>query len=179
MSCSGALRLLAISTGHLGPLLGTREFGQLLNSREGTREVPWTNFGFARYTVVYMFANVWKPPSSLWDRNDLSATSSLAGSGGGGPRLIAPLGIESTGKYFESVPTGVGVSFLRFGLGTFGISWGPSWVNDGEVHGGAIVDSHRGPCRYCPPITSFSNSSKGGHDCIYKERTGPQSGQRC
>lgn len=31
------------------------------------------------------------------------------------------LGMESAGKYFESVPAGIGMSFLRLGLGALGI----------------------------------------------------------
>jgi hypothetical protein len=88
---------------------------------EGGEGIPWTSLGFARYTIVYKLANVRKPPPSLWDKNDISASFSRAGSGGGGPRLISSLGMESTGKYFESVPTGEGMPSLRLDLGAFGI----------------------------------------------------------
>lgn len=71
--------------------------------------------------MVYRLANAWKPPSSLWDKNDFSTSASRAGSEGGGQRLISLLGIESTGKYFERTPAAGGTSSLRLDLGAFGM----------------------------------------------------------
>ena len=90
---------------------------------------------------MYKLANVRNPHSLSWDKNDLSASSSRDGSGGGGPRLISSLGMESTGKYFESAPAGVGMPFLLLGFEAFGIDSGPLWASGGEAHENAIADS--------------------------------------
>ena len=120
--------------GHLGPLLNARDFPVSCPTIGEQKGIPCTSLGFARYTMVYKLANIRNPPSSLWDKNNLSTSSSRAGSGGDGSRLISSLGMESTGKYLESAPTGLGTSFLCLNLGAFGIGERRSWLGDGEVH---------------------------------------------
>jgi len=78
--------------------------------------------------------------------------------------------MESAEKYFESVPTGLGTSFLRLDLGAFGIGLEPSWVSasGGEVHESAIVGSTT-TAASLPLITGFSSSAKVSYNYITGE----------